>query len=253
MDLQDQAVLITGGASGMGAAIARHFANRGARCALLDLNQEAAQSLADDIHGIALTCDVRNETSVKAALLDAEKIHGPARILINCAGILHTRRMVNQEGPMPLSEFERVLSINVIGTFNVMRLAAAAMIPLSPLKDNERGVIINIASIAAYEGQIGQTAYSASKGAIVSMILPAARELASFGIRVLGIAPGLVNTPMFAGLSKEARDALASAVPFPKRLAEPEEIASLAQTLVENIMLNGEVIRIDGGIRLSAK
>lgn len=253
MELQNQSVLITGGASGMGAAIAKHFAQLGARCSLLDLNQDAAHALAAEIHGLALTCDVTKEASVKDALTQAAKAHGPARILVNCAGILHTRRMVNASGPMPLEEFERVLTINVIGTFNTMRLAAADMIPLTPLHDQERGVIINIASIAAYEGQIGQTAYSASKGAIVAMTLPAARELANFGIRVLGIAPGLVDTPMFAALSEEARAALASSVPFPKRLANPTEIARLAQHLVENTMLNGEVIRIDGAVRLSPK
>lgn len=253
MDVQHQSVIITGGASGMGAAMAKHFAALGAKITLLDLNLEAATKLATELKGLAFACDVTEENSVSAALAAASKAHGPARVLINCAGILHTRRMVNQAGPMPLDEFQRVLTINVVGTFNTMRLAAAEMIPLSPLTDGERGVIINLASIAAYEGQIGQMAYSASKGAIVSMTLPAARELASFGIRVLGIAPGLVDTPMFKDLSIEARTALTAAIPFPKRLASPEEVAKLAAHLVDNTMLNGEVVRIDGAIRLQAK
>lgn len=253
MELAECSTVITGGASGMGAAIAKRLSRAGAKVALLDLNLAAAENIAADIHGLAIHCDVTNEASVQAALKSASDAHGPARLLINCAGILHSRRMVNQQGPMPLDEYQRVLTINVVGTFNVMRLAAAGMIPLAPLANNERGVIINIASVAAYEGQIGQTAYSASKGAIVSMILPAARELASFGIRVMGIAPGLVNTPMFEQLSPEARAALASAVPFPKRLAEPDEIAQLAEHIATNPMLNGEVIRIDGAIRLQAK
>lgn len=253
MNLNDQAVIITGGASGMGAAIAQHFAALGANIALLDLNLEAASRLANTLHAKAYACDVTDEASVQSALELAAVAHGPARILINCAGVLHSRRMVNQQGPMPLDEFQRVLTINVVGTFNVMRLAAANMIPLAPLGDGERGVIINIASIAAYEGQIGQTAYSASKGAIVSMVLPAARELAAFGIRVLGIAPGLVDTPMFSSLSPDARTTLSAAVPFPKRLAEPKEIAALAAHLVNNVMMNGEVVRIDGAIRLQAK
>lgn len=253
MDVQHQHVIITGGASGMGAAMAKHFAKLGAKITLLDLNLEAATQLAADIHGQAYACDVTQEKSVLDALTAATKAHGPARVLINCAGILHTRRMVNQQGPMPLDEFQRVLNINVVGTFNTMRLVAANMIPLTPLADGERGVIINLASIAAYEGQIGQMAYSASKGAIVSMVLPAARELANFGIRVLGIAPGLVDTPMFASLSPAAREALASDMPFPKRLASPQEIAKLAAHLVDNMMINGEVVRIDGAIRLQAK
>lgn len=253
MDLTQCSAVITGGASGMGAAIAKRLSRAGAKVALLDLNLAAAEKVAADIHGVAISCDVTNEASVLAALNTATAAHGPVRLLINCAGILHSRRMVNQQGPMPLAEYERVLSVNVVGTFNLMRLAAANMIPLEPLATGERGVIINIASVAAYEGQIGQTAYSASKGAIVSMILPAARELAGFGIRVMGIAPGLVDTPMFEQLSPEARAALAQTVPFPKRLAEPDEIAQLAEHIATNVMLNGEVIRIDGAIRLQPK
>lgn len=254
MEMNNQAAIITGGASGMGAATARMLASRGAKVALLDLNIDSAQNIANEIGGIAIKCDVTDANSVEQAIAQAQNIHGPARICINCAGVVHSRRMVNREGPMPLEEYQRVLNINVSGTFNVMRLAAAAMMPLEPLGDSgERGVIINTASIAAYDGQIGQTAYSASKGAIVGMTLPAARELASFGIRVMTIAPGLVDTPMFDKIPEEARKSLAEMVPFPKRLAHPSEYAMLAQQIIENTMLNGEVIRLDGAIRMQPK
>lgn len=253
MDIKNTSALVTGGASGMGAATARMLASAGAKVALLDLNIESAQKIADEIGGIALACDVTNADSVEAAITAAAEKHGPARIVINCAGIVHSRRMVNKQGPMPLDEFSRVMQINVVGTFNVMRIAAAAMFTLPALADQERGIIINTASVAAYEGQIGQTAYSASKGAIVSMTLPAARELASFGIRVMTIAPGLVSTPMFDKIPAEARAALEEMVPFPKRLAKPDEYAMLAKQVIENVMLNGEVIRLDGALRMQAK
>jgi len=251
MEIKNSAAIVTGGASGMGAATARMLAAAGAKVALLDLNRELVEKIAADIGGLALTCDVTSAESVTEALAAAEKLHGAARICVNCAGIVHSRRMVNKEGPMPLEEYQRVLNINVVGTYNVMRLAAAAMIPLAAMGDShERGIIINTASIAAFEGQIGQTAYSASKGAIVGMTLPAARELAQFGIRVNTIAPGLVDTPMFAKLTPEARLSLTEMVPFPKRLAKPEEFAALARHIIENVMLNGGVIRMDGGIRM---
>jgi NAD(P)-dependent dehydrogenase (short-subunit alcohol dehydrogenase family) len=253
MHLQNQSAIITGGASGMGAAMAQRLSKLGAKITLLDLNITKAEQLAKELGGLAVACDVTNEASVQAALAQAQAAHGDIRILINCAGILHSRRMVNQQGPMPLDEYEKVMRVNVVGTFNVMRLTAAAMIPSPLLPTGERGVIINIASVAAYEGQIGQTAYSASKGAIIGMILPAARELAQFGIRVMGIAPGLVNTPMFEQLSPDAKLKLSEAVPFPKRLAEPDEVAMLAQQIIENCMLNGDTIRLDGAIRLQPK
>ena len=238
----------------MGAATARLLSKHGAKVALFDLNKDAADKIAAEIQGKAFQCDVTNPESVAQAIADAEKAHGVARICINCAGIVHSRRMVNQQGPMPLEEFRKVIDINLIGTFNVMRLAAAAMIPLSAIgQSDERGIIINTASVAAFEGQIGQTAYSASKGAIVGMTLPAARELAQFGIRVMTIAPGLVDTPMFEKLSPEARTSLGAMVPFPKRLARPEEYAFLAQHIIENAMLNGELIRLDGALRMQAK
>ena len=251
---QNISVIITGGASGMGKATAKRLSQAGAKVALLDLNQEAAQKTALEVGGIAISCDVRQADSVEAAIQTAQKKHGPARICINCAGIVHGRRMVNQQGPMPLNEFQQVIDINLVGTFNVMRLAAAAMISLEPIgNDQERGIIINTASVAAYEGQIGQTAYSASKGGIVSLTLPAARELAQFGIRVMTIAPGLVDTPMFQKISDAARASLAEMVPFPKRLAFPGEYAELVWHIIHNAMLNGEVIRLDGALRMQAK
>lgn len=253
MQIKDCAVIITGGASGMGAATARMLSKQGAKVTVLDLNQTAADKIAAEINGFAVVCDVTQPESVSAALEAAAKVHGNARICINCAGIVHGRRLVNQQGPMPLDEFRKVIEINLIGTFNVMSQAAAAMTTLSPLTDGERGVIINTASVAAYEGQIGQTAYSASKGGIVSLTLPAARELAQFGIRVMTISPGLVDTPMFEKISPEARASLAVMVPFPKRLAKPEEYAMLAVQIIENTMLNGEVIRLDGALRMQAK
>lgn len=254
MQIKNSAIIVTGGASGMGAATARLLSKQGAKVALLDLNKEAAEKIANQIHGQAIYCDVTQAESVESAIALAAEHHGPARACINCAGIVHSRRMVNQQGSMPLEEFRRVIEINLIGTFNVMRIAAAAMIPLTVQADTEeRGVIINTASVAAYEGQIGQTAYSASKGGIVSITLPAARELAQFGIRVMTIAPGLVDTPMFEKISPEARAALAASVPFPKRLARPEEYAHLVQQIIENAMLNGEVIRLDGALRMQAK
>jgi len=254
MEIKNCAAVITGGASGMGAATARMLRKQGASVALLDLNIEAAEKIASEIHGLAVRCDVTQFDSVKAAIAEAQKQHGPARICINCAGIVHGRRMVNQQGPMPLDEFRKIIEVNLIGSFNMMSQAAAGMIPLSTVGDSEeRGIIINTASIAAFEGQIGQTAYSASKGGIVSLTLPAARELAKFGIRVMTISPGLVDTPMFEKISPEARASLAAMVPFPKRLARPEEYALLAQQIIENPMLNGEVIRLDGALRMQEK
>jgi NAD(P)-dependent dehydrogenase (short-subunit alcohol dehydrogenase family) len=254
MEIKNTTAIVTGGGSGMGAATARLLAKAGAHVVILDLNQEAAKKVATEIQGEAIHCDVTQEESVRHAIQEIAAKHEPARICVNCAGIVHAKRMVNQQGPLPLDEFRKVIEINLIGTFNVMRLTAAAMIPLPPKGESEeRGVIINTASVAAFEGQIGQTAYSASKGGIVSLALPAARELAQFGIRVMTIAPGLVDTPMFGKISPEARASLAAMVPFPKRLARPEEYATLAQQIIENPMLNGEVIRLDGALRMQAK
>lgn len=254
MIIKNTPVIISGGASGMGAATARLLSAAGAKVAIFDKNIELAKKLATEIQGLAVECDVTNEESVLNAVTVASDMHGHARICVNCAGIIHSRRMVNQAGPMPLSEFEQVIKVNLIGSFNVMRIVANAMMPLEPIgHDKERGIIINTTSVAAYEGQIGQTAYSASKGGIVGLTLPAARELAQFGIRVMAIAPGLINTPMFDKLTPDAKTSLENMVPFPKRLGLPEEYAQLAKSIIENIMLNGSVIRLDGALRMQAK
>jgi NAD(P)-dependent dehydrogenase (short-subunit alcohol dehydrogenase family) len=253
MEIKNQAVIITGGASGMGAATAKMLSAAGAKVAILDLNLAAAQKLATEINGIAVACNVTDSDSVINAVATAAESHDVARICINCAGIARARRIINKAGPMPLDEFRNVIEINLIGSFNLMRIAANAMQNLTLTDTEERGVIINTASVAAYEGQIGQTAYSASKGAIVSMTLPAARELAQFGIRVMTIAPGLVDTPMLADIPAEAREALVENVPFPHRLVKPIEYAQLAKHIIENPMLNGEVIRLDGGLRMQAR
>lgn len=254
MNFENTAVLISGGASGMGAATARRMAKLKAKVAILDMNQAAAEKIAKEINGIAIVCNVTDAASVENAVKQAAAAHGPARICVNCAGIVQSKRMVGKQGPLPLEEFRQVIDVNLVGTFNLMRIAAAAMITLDPANETgERGVIINTASVAAFEGQIGQVAYSASKGAIVAMTLPAARELAQFGVRVMTIAPGLVDTPMANNIPPEARAALENMVPFPKRLARPDEYAQLAQHIVENEMLNGEVIRLDGALRMQAK
>lgn len=252
MEIKNSVAFITGGASGMGAATARMLSKAGAKIVIFDLNTPEAEKIAKEVNGIAISCDVTNAKSAEDAIQKAKTYYGPARICINCAGIVKGKRMVGKEGAIPLDEFRQVIEVNLIGTYNMMRLAAAEMVNLNPLND-ERGIIINTASVAAFEGQIGQTAYSASKGGIVSLTLPAARELAQFGIRVVTIAPGLVDTPMFEKISPEARASLASMVPFPKRLAHPSEFAKLALHIIDNEMINGEVIRLDGALRMQAK
>lgn len=254
MEIKNSSAIVSGGASGMGAATAKMLSKAGAKVAVFDLNVELAEKIAAEINGVAIACDVTNAQSVEAAVQKANNLHGPARICVNCAGIVHGKRMVGKEGPISLDEFRKVIEVNLIGTFNLMRVAAAAMVNLEPMGESkERGVIINTASVAAFEGQIGQTAYSASKGGVVSLTLPAARELAQFGIRVVTIAPGLVDTPMFDKIPPEARSSLANMVPFPKRLAHPSEYAKLALHIIDNEMINGEVIRLDGALRMQAK
>lgn len=254
MEMKNCAAIVSGGGSGMGAATARLLSQAGAKVAIFDRNKEAADHVANEINGIALVCDVTNSQDIESAVQKAQSLHGVARICVNCAGIVQSKRMVGKQGPLPLDEFEQVIKINLVGTFNLMRIAAAAMMTADPIgPSGERGVIINTASIAAFEGQIGQTAYSASKGGVVALTLPAARELSQFGIRVMTIAPGLVDTPMFDKIPPEARQALADSVPFPKRLAHPEEYARLVLHIVENQMLNGEVIRLDGALRMQSK
>jgi NAD(P)-dependent dehydrogenase (short-subunit alcohol dehydrogenase family) len=253
MDIKGQAAIVTGGASGLGAATARTLAASGAKVAIVDVNQKAAAEVAIDINGLAIVCDVADSAAAEAAIKKAAADHGPARILVNCAGVGPAKRIVGRDGPMPLADYERVIRINLIGTFNMMRLAAAAMQPLAPLADGERGVIVLTASVAAFEGQIGQAAYSSSKGGIAALTLPAAREFAQFGIRVLAIAPGIFGTPMLRALPQEAQDSLGAAVPFPKRLGEPREFAALVMHCIHNSYLNGEVIRLDGALRLAPR
>jgi NAD(P)-dependent dehydrogenase (short-subunit alcohol dehydrogenase family) len=253
MKLSGHAALVTGGASGLGAATARALAGAGAKVAVLDVNAEAAAAVAKEIGGIALRCDVADAKSAEETVALAKVAHGAARILVNCAGIGPAQRIVGREGPMPLEAFKRVIDINLIGSFNLMRLAAADMTGLPALDDGERGVIISTASVAAYEGQVGQAAYSASKGGIVALTLPAAREFARSGIRVNAIAPGLFATPLLLGMPQNVQDSLAQSVPFPTRFGKPEEYAALVLHIVGNPMINGETIRLDGAIRMQPK
>src|SRR5216110_174847 len=253
MQLKDLAAIVTGGASGLGAATARKLASLGAKVAVCDLNTKLAETVAAEIGGVAVTCNVANAASAEAAVAAAEKAHGPARVLVNCAGIGVAKRVIGKEGPMALTDFDRVIRVNLIGSFNMLRLATDEMSKLEPLASGERGVVISTASVAAYDGQIGQSAYSASKGGIVAMTLPIARELAQFGIRVLTIAPGLFLTPLLANLPQEAQDSLAAAIPFPRRLGHADEFAALALHMVENSYLNGEVVRLDGSLRMAPK
>ena len=253
MNLKDQAAIVTGGASGLGAATARRLAKEGAKVAVCDLNTKLAETVAKEIGGVAITCDVADSASAEAAIAAAAKAHGPARVLINCAGIGVAKRVVRREGPMALADFERVIKVNLIGSFNMLRLSTAEMSKLEPLSTGERGVVVSTASVAAYDGQIGQSAYSASKGGIVSMTLPIARELAQFGIRVLAIAPGLFLTPLLAMLPQEAQDSLAASIPFPRRLGDPSEFASLVMHMIDNPYLNGEVVRLDASLRMAPK
>jgi NAD(P)-dependent dehydrogenase (short-subunit alcohol dehydrogenase family) len=253
MDIRGQAVIVTGGASGLGAATARALAAAGAKVAVFDLNDAGAASVARDIGGTGVACDVADAGSATAGIAKAKAAHGPARVLVNCAGIGPAKRIVGRDGPMPLEDFERVIRVNLIGTFNMMRLAAADMQSTEPLADGERGVIVSTASIAAFEGQVGQSAYASSKGGVAALTLPAAREFSQFGIRVLAIAPGIFGTPMLTGLPQETQDSLGASVPFPKRLGRPSEYAALVLHCVHNGYLNGEVIRLDGALRMAPR
>lgn len=251
MNIQGQAALVTGGASGLGAETVRQLARAGAKVTILDVNLVAGQALAKEVGGLAIACDITDTASVQQALAAGRDAHGPARILINCAGIGGAKRVVGKDGsPMPLEDFTKVIQVNLIGTFNVIRLAAAEMTAQSPLEDGERGVIVCTSSVAAYDGQIGQEAYAASKGGLTSLTLPLARDLAQFGVRVMTIAPGLFLTPLLYKLPEEVQQSLAASIPFPKRLGKPEEFAELAVHIVGNRSLNGEVIRLDGALRL---
>lgn len=253
MDIKGHAAVVTGGASGLGLATGAALAQAGAKVALLDINEEGASAAAAKIGGIGIKCDVTSDDGAVAALARARAAHGVARILVNCAGIAPGKRMVGRDGPLPLAEFKRVIDINLVGTFNMMRLAAAGMSALDPLAGGERGVIVSTASVAAFEGQIGQSAYAASKGGVASLTIPAARELAQFGIRVMAIAPGIFGTPMLRGLPQDVQDSLGASVPFPKRLGEPHEFADLVLFCVRSGYLNGEVIRLDGALRMAPR
>jgi NAD(P)-dependent dehydrogenase (short-subunit alcohol dehydrogenase family) len=253
MDIKGHAAIVTGGASGLGAATAAELAGAGAKVACLDVNLDGAKAVADKIGGIAVRCDVTRADEAAAALAQARAAHGTARILVNCAGVGPAKRIVGRDGPMPLDDFARVIEINLIGTFNMMRLIAADMQSVSPLADGERGVIVSTASVAAFEGQIGQAAYAASKGGVAALTMPAAREFAQFGIRANAIAPGIFHTPMLMALPEEAQKSLAAAVPFPKLLGRPEQFASLVRHIVENTYINGEVIRLDGALRMAPR
>lgn len=244
--------VVTGAASGMGKASAIALAQAGVFVILLDQNIDEAKRVAAEINGHAIHCDVSSGDGVEAVFDKIKSIEGELRVLINCAGIAPAKRVVGREGPMPLEDFLKVININLIGTFNVLRMAASHMFALNP-EGEERGVIINTASVAAYEGQIGQAAYSASKGGVVGMTLPIAREFASQGIRVNTIAPGLIGTPLLLNMPQEVQDSLSATVPFPKRLGKPEEFASLAMHIIDNTMINGEVVRLDGAIRMAPK
>lgn len=252
MQLKDVAVLITGGGSGLGAATARAMAAKGAKIGVIDQNKENAEKVAAEVKGVALHADVTSEEQIKDAIAKAEAAHGVARVLMNCAGIGGSRRIVGRDGVYPLDRFARIINVNLIGTFNCLRLFAERLVTIEPVGE-ERGVIINTASVAAYEGQIGQIAYAASKGGVVGMTLPAARDLASHKIRVNTIAPGLFFTPLLMGLSEEARNSLGAQVPHPSRLGDASEYGALAVHMVENPMLNGETIRLDGAIRMAPR
>ena len=254
MQINGVAAVVTGGASGLGAGTARALAAAGAKVTVVDLNEQAIEELAREIGGLAIKLDVTDPAAAEAAFETAAAAHGPVRILVNCAGIAPAFKVLGKEGPASLDAFSKVVNINLIGTFNMIRLAAAQMATADPVtQDGERGVIINTASIAAFEGQVGQSAYSASKGGVVGLLLPVARELAQHGIRMCTIAPGIFGTPMLFGLPQQVQDSLGASVPFPSRLGRPEEYAALARHIVENSMLNGEVIRLDGAIRMSAR
>lgn len=255
MQVSSSTVLVTGGASGLGEACVRRLAQQGAKVVILDLNEALGQALATELGSSVafVKTDVTNETDVQQAIDTALRLYGRVDVAINCAGIGPPAKTIGKEGPHSLDFFKKVIEINLVGSFNVIRLAAWAMSQQTPNAEGERGVIINTASVAAFDGQMGQAAYSASKGGIVGMTLPIARDLARNGIRVVTIAPGLFHTPLFKGLPAEAVASLEQQVPFPSRLGRPDEYAQMAQSIIENVMLNGETIRLDGAIRMAPK
>ncbi|MEC5216580.1 NAD(P)-dependent dehydrogenase (short-subunit alcohol dehydrogenase family) [Actimicrobium sp. GrIS 1.19] len=252
MQINDNVFLITGGASGLGAATARMIVANGGKVVLADVQVEAGEALATELHGKFVKCDVTSEADGTAAVAAATAM-GTLRGLINCAGVAPAVKTVGKNGPHPLDVFQRTVNINLVGTFNMARLAAAAMEKSDATAEGERGIIINTASVAAYDGQIGQAAYASSKAAVVGLTLPMARDLSRSGVRVMTIAPGIFETPMLLGMPQEVQDALGKMVPFPSRLGRPDEYAHLAKAIIENVMLNGETIRLDGAIRMQPK
>jgi NAD(P)-dependent dehydrogenase (short-subunit alcohol dehydrogenase family) len=253
MDIEGSGAVVVGGASGLGEATARRLHAQGAALTIVDVNVEKGHALADELGAAFETCDVREEDQVQAAVDVAAQADGGLRICVNCAGSGFAQKIAGSRGPHALEPFAVIIAINLIGTFNVLRFASTAMLANEPLEDGERGVCVNTASIAAYDGQVGQVAYSASKGGVVGMTLPAARDLSSAGIRVMTIAPGIFDTPLLAALPPEARESLGRSIPYPPRLGLPSEYAALAVHIVENRMLNGEVIRLDGALRMAPR
>lgn len=247
MDLWDCPAVVTGAASGLGAETARHLAEAGAKVSLLDLDPIRVEDVAAELGGFAIACDVADEAAVEAAFNQARDVNGPTRVLVNCVGRAHPQRIVDEKGPMPLADFRQLVEVNLISAFNLMRLAANDMKDLAPGPDGERGVIISTASVSAYEGQIGEAAYAASKGGLVGMILPAARELGPLGIRVVGVAPGLFSTPTLFQLEQNLDPTITRQIPFPQRFGDPAEFAKLVLHVIDNAMLNGTVLRLDGG------
>ena len=254
MNIQGQSAFVTGGGSGLGEAVARELARQGAKVTVFDMNGDGARRVAADIGGLATVGDVADTAGVTAALDAATAAHGVPRIVMNIAGIGKASRIIQKDGsPSPLEDFERVLRVNLVGTYNVARLVCARIAALEPMEDGERGVVVNTASVAAFDGQVGQEAYSASKGGVVGMTLPMARDLALYGVRVCTIAPGLFKTPLLASLPEPIQQSLAASIPFPKRLGQPAEFAALAAHIVTNGHLNGEVIRLDGALRMAPR
>ncbi|MDA1098434.1 MAG: SDR family NAD(P)-dependent oxidoreductase [Proteobacteria bacterium] len=252
MKIHGMAAVITGGGSGLGAATARHLASAGAKVAVLDVNMDMARAVAEETGGIALECDVTSDEQAETAIRQAREVHGPARISVCCAGISESRRMVDRNGPAPLAHHRRLVEVHLVGTYNICRLAAADMAAVDPLPDTgERGVLINTASIAGFDGPAGAITYDAVKAAIAAMSLPMARELSRYAIRVMAIAPGIFETPMAIELRQDYIDKMTQAIPFPKRFGQPVEYARMVETIVTTPMLNGETIRIDGGLRMT--
>jgi NAD(P)-dependent dehydrogenase (short-subunit alcohol dehydrogenase family) len=255
LKIRDHVFVVTGGASGLGEAVARLVVSEGGSVVIADVNRDAGEALAEALGANArfIPADVTSESDGTAAIDCATQTFGHLHALVNCAGVAPAEKIAGREGPHRLESFARAVNINLVGTFNMIRLAAAAIAKERPQEDGERGIIVNTASIAAFDGQIGQAAYAASKGGVVSLTLPVARELARFGIRVVTIAPGIFETPMMAGFSQEVQQALAASVPFPQRLGLPAEFAALVKQICENTMLNGETIRLDGALRMAAR